>query len=102
MPDRSTTIALTLTAVGTTAAMVDRVLPPMHEVRKAQPSPEATAQIRSEWLRTSVVVGTIGAGVSALTRSLMPLAAVAATSLWLWWEYERAAGYDPGPAGGLR
>lgn len=97
--DRSTTLALTLTAVGTTAAMVDRVLPPMHEVRNQQPSPETTAQIRAEWLRTSVVVGTLAAGVSALTRSLMPLAAVAATSAWLWWEYERAAGHNPGPAG---
>lgn len=95
MPDRSTTLALTLTAVGTTAAMVDRVLPPMHELRKSPPDPETTAHIRAEWLRTSVVVGTLAAGVSALTRSLMPLAAVAATSAWLWWEYERAAGHDP-------
>jgi hypothetical protein len=95
--DRATALGLTLTAIGTTAAMVDRVLPPMHEVRNDRPSPETTAQIRSEFLRTSAVVVAIGAGVSTLTRSLVPIGGVLATCGWLWWEYERAAAHDPGP-----
>jgi hypothetical protein len=97
--DRATALGLTLTAIGTTAAMVDRVLPPMHEVRNERPSPETTAQIRSEFARTAAVVVTIGAGVSSLTRSLVPLAGVLATAGWLWWEYERAAANDPGAKG---
>ena len=97
MADRAAVIGLTLTAVGTTAAMVDRVLPPMHEVRANPPSSETTAQLRSEWRRTAAVVLAIGAGVSALTRSPVPLAGVAATAAWLFWEYERAAA-SPGTA----
>lgn len=93
--DRATALGLTLTAIGTTAAMVDRVLPPMHEVRNDQPSPESTARIRSEFLRTAGVVLAIGGGVSMLTRSLVPLLGVAGTSAWLWWEYERAARHNP-------
>lgn len=97
MADRATTVGLTLTAVGTTAAMIDRVLPPMHQVRSQPASVAATAQLRSEFLRTSAVVLAIGAGVATLARSVLPLAAVAATSTWLWFEYERAARADPTP-----
>jgi hypothetical protein len=89
--DTATTLGLTLTAVGTSAAMMDRVLPPMHEIRAQSPSPAATAQIRGECLRAGAVALTIGAGISALTRSLLPLGGVAATIGWLWWEYQRAA-----------
>lgn len=88
-------LGLTLTAVGTTAAMIDRVLPPMHEVRQAPPSPDATAELRAEYGRTAAVVLAVGGGVSLLARSVMPLVGVAGTAAWLWWEYERAAASGP-------
>lgn len=93
--DRATVLGLTLTSVGTTAAMIDRVLPPMHEVRSSPPSPANTAQLRGEFARSAAVVLAIGAGVAALARSALPLIGVAATAGWLWWEYERAAAAGP-------
>lgn len=95
--DRSNAAALglTLTAVGTTAAMIDRVLPPMHEVRQAPPSAEAVAELRGEFGRTAAVVLAIGGGVSLLAKSVMPLVGVAGTAAWLWLEYDRAARSGP-------
>ncbi len=99
MPDRATVVGLTLTAVGTTAGMIDRVLPPVHQVRSAPPSRESTSSIRGEFQRTALVVLAIGAGVASLARSPLPLVAVAATAGWLWWEYERAAAHVPAGPG---
>lgn len=96
--DQATTLGLTLTAVGTSAAMMDRVLPPMHEIRNATPTAAGVAQIRGECLRAGAVALTIGAGISALTHSFLPVAGVGATIAWLWWEYQRAAA-APGSAG---
>jgi hypothetical protein len=96
MADRATTLGLTLTAVGTSAAMMDRVLPPMHEVRREQPTPASVAAVRGECVRAAGVVLAIGAGVSILARSVMPLVGVAGTVGWLWWEYDRAARTVPG------
>lgn len=95
--DRSAAAALglTLTAVGTSAAMIDRVLPPMHEVRSAPPSAEKTAEIRGEFARTAAVVLAIGGGVSLLAKSVFPLVGVAGTAAWLWLEYNRAAAAGP-------
>jgi hypothetical protein len=97
MADRATVVGLTLTSVGTAAAMIDRVLPPMHEVRSSPASAAATTQLRGEFLRTAAVVLAIGAGVATLAKSALPLVGVASVSGWLWWEYERAARTDLGP-----
>lgn len=96
MADKATVVGLTLTAVGTTAAMIDRVLPPMHEVRSSAPSPDTISQVHGEFLRTAAVVVAIGAGVATLARSALPLIGVCGTAAWLWWEYDRAAHHDPG------
>lgn len=98
--DRTAVLGVTLTATTAAAGMFDRVLPRVAEVRERPVSPAATAQIRRQCARTAAVVVAGGIGVSALVRSLWPVAAVLGVVGWMWLEYEAAAATPGGHEAG--
>lgn len=84
-------LGLTVTAAGFAAAMFDRVLPKVSDVRDQPPSVQQTARIRSQTTRTAVLVGLVGVGASLAVRSVWPAAGVAGVAAWMCWEYAAAA-----------
>ncbi len=80
-----------LTLFGVAAGMLDRVLPPVHEVRKKNCEAADVQDIRRRVGRTSAILCGLGAGVSLVLKSPYPILGVTAACLWLTGEYEAAA-----------
>ncbi len=80
-----------LTLFGVAAGMLDRVLPPPHEVRKKNCEAADVHDLRKRIGRTSAILLGLGGGVSLVLRSPYPVLGVLAACVWLTGEYESAA-----------